>query len=315
VGRRASSIDPVSSLLVDLIGFFAKVRPEGGQAGEGGPCCHGSGHGNLLRQVAAIIAGPAASQRLAGERGGLNMRYYVLRIFVLVTVVLMAGPGYAANQLQIAPGEVICRDQQRALEYVQRHADFAPDPAFQCWPLAPFAQVFELQDVVSNVRGRRMVAVQVVQPNFAPFNGYAFVEISKLPRANATPAPATVAGTSPNPAVPMATPASPGKTPYPVPPAGRVLSPQEVARERDACINAANVKFNRGADGPQGSYHIWQVELQRCNDLATSRLVAEPLMKGANCSLKLDWILQYRAMVPKQGYMAEDRYAEYCPTK
>jgi hypothetical protein len=110
------------------------------------------------------------------------MRHYVLGSLALAPLVLMAGPVHAAKQLQIAPGQVICRDQQRALEYAQRHADFAPDRAFQCWPLAPLAQVFELRDVMPNVRGRRMVAVQVVQPNFAPFVGFAFVEVSKPPQ-------------------------------------------------------------------------------------------------------------------------------------
>jgi hypothetical protein len=34
----------------------------------------------------------------------------------------------------------------------------------------------------------------------------------------------------------------------------------------------------------------------------------------ANCSLKLDWMLRYRMMVPdfEQKEMAEDRYAEIC---
>ncbi len=107
------------------------------------------------------------------------MRSCLLGILVLASNIVGAGSAYAAKQLQIAPGEVICRDQQRALQYVQRHSDFAPDAAFECWPLAPSTQVFELQDVGSNVRGRRMVQVQVVQPHFAPFIGFAFVEISR----------------------------------------------------------------------------------------------------------------------------------------
>src|ERR1700733_15203842 len=122
---------------------------------------------------------------------GSNMRCNVLCIFTLASWVLITGSVQAAKQLQMAPGEVICRDQQRALEYARRHPDFTPDPAFQCWPLAPSAQIFELQDVAANVRGRRMVAVQVVQPNFPPFNGFAFVEISKPPQASAKSAPAT----------------------------------------------------------------------------------------------------------------------------
>jgi hypothetical protein len=133
------------------------------------------------------------------------MRRYMPGVFALV---LTSGSAYAAKQLQIAPGEVICRDQQRAFEYVRRHADFAPDPAFQCWPLAPSAQVFELKDVVPNVRGRRMVAVHVVQPNFAAFIGYAFVAISKAPQPIAdpapVPAPAVVPGISSNPTAPSA---------------------------------------------------------------------------------------------------------------
>jgi len=117
----------------------------------------------------------------------------------------------------MAAGQVICRDQQRALEYAQQHPDFAPDPAFQCWPLAPLAQVFELRDVTPNVRGRRMIAVQVVQPNFEPFLGYAFVAISKPPQPTgkpvSTPAPAVANGASQNPASPPRASPSPASPP------------------------------------------------------------------------------------------------------
>jgi hypothetical protein len=61
------------------------------------------------------------------------------------------------------------------------------------------------------------------------------------------------------------------------------VSGQEAARERNACVNDATAKFKRGTDGPQGSYEIWRVELQRCEDLMMSRLVAEK-MKGVDCS-------------------------------
>jgi hypothetical protein len=69
------------------------------------------------------------------------------------------------------------------------------------------------------------------------------------------------------------------------------------------------------ASSRKGSYAIGRAELKRCEDLMMSRLAAQHVKAFANCSLKLDWILRYRTMAPNQGNMAEDRYAEYCPTK
>jgi TPR repeat protein len=102
----------------------------------------------------------------------------------------------------------------------------------------------------------------------------------------------------------------------PSPTVGRGLSPQELERQRDACLNAARVKLNRGADGLVASPAIFEKEQRRCMELYTSRLMAGS-MKGtyADCSLKLDWILRYRMMAPGTAFMAEDRYAEYCPAK
>ena len=92
-----------------------------------------------------------------------------------------------------------------------------------------------------------------------------------------------------------------------------------VANERNACVAAANKKFQLKAEGAVASYAIWQAELKQCNDLMMSRLAAQHLrgMGAADCSLKLDWMLRYRMMVmsPEQKEMAEDRYAEICGTK
>jgi hypothetical protein len=83
----------------------------------------------------------------------------------------------AEQELHVAPGQVICRDQKLALDYLSKHADLTPDPAFQCWPVPPSARVFELQVVSPNMGGHRMIAVRVVQPNFPPFTGYTFLDV------------------------------------------------------------------------------------------------------------------------------------------
>jgi uncharacterized protein len=95
---------------------------------------------------------------------------------------------------------------------------------------------------------------------------------------------------------------------------GHVVSAQEATAERNACVSDAGVKFKRGEDGPLGSYETWQSELRGCEDLMMSRLAALH-MNGANCSFKLDWIIRLRGMAPRQDYMAEDRYAEFCSVK
>jgi hypothetical protein len=86
-----------------------------------------------------------------------------------------------------------------------------------------------------------------------------------------------------------------------------------VERERNACIAAASKKYERKAEGAVASYAIWRAELQQCDDLMLSRLTAQQ-MRGADCSLKLDWMLRYQMRVtsPGQKGMAEDRYAEIC---
>src|SRR5215470_1094952 len=97
----------------------------------------------------------------SGHRLGATMGTAAYRVGLTLLCAVYLGTGsYAAKELRVATGDVICRDQQRALEFVQQHPDFAPDPTFQCWPVAPFAQVFELRDVAPNIRGRRMVEVQ-----------------------------------------------------------------------------------------------------------------------------------------------------------
>jgi hypothetical protein len=91
-----------------------------------------------------------------------------------------------------------------------------------------------------------------------------------------------------------------------------------VTSERNACVDTANKKFQLKAEGVIASHAIWQAELKQCNDLMMSRLVAQHLKgMGADCSLKLDWMLRYQMMVydPDQKAMAEDRYAESCKPK
>jgi hypothetical protein len=91
-----------------------------------------------------------------------------------------------------------------------------------------------------------------------------------------------------------------------------------IKRERDACVSAATTKFHGMADGPIASTEIWRARLKQCDDLMVSRLTAQQLKSmGADCSLKLDWVLRYRMMVMSLGQkaMAEDRYAEICRTR
>jgi hypothetical protein len=101
-------------------------------------------------------------------------------------------------------------------------------------------------------------------------------------------------------------------TPPPTPPP----TPEQAAasREHSECISAASLKYKSKADGVVASYAIFQSEVKQCGDLMASRFVARQQMKGADCSLKLDWILRYRMMVYgfEQKAMAEDRYAEIC---
>jgi hypothetical protein len=112
-------------------------------------------------------------------------------------------------------------------------------------------------------------------------------------------------------------------TPPPPPPptAMQVAQAQQsnaVTSERNACVAAANAKFQLKAEGVVASHAIWHAELKQCNDLMMSRLVAQKLKSmGADCSFKLDWMLRYRMMVydPDQKEMAEDRYAEICKPK
>jgi hypothetical protein len=87
---------------------------------------------------------------------------------------------------------------------------------------------------------------------------------------------------------------------------------QAVTHERNACVAAANKKFERKAEGQVASYAIWQAEMKQCDDFMVSRLAA--LQTRGDCSLKLDWMLRYRMMVMSadQKEMAEDRYAEIC---
>jgi len=84
-------------------------------------------------------------------------------------------------------------------------------------------------------------------------------------------------------------------------------------RERNECVAAAIKKYERKAEGAVASYAIMRAELQQCDDLALSRLAAQQ-MRGADCSLKLDWMLRYQMRVtsPGQKAMAGDRYAEIC---
>ncbi len=91
-----------------------------------------------------------------------------------------------------------------------------------------------------------------------------------------------------------------------------------ITRERNACVAAATAKFHRMADGAVASPVIWRAELKQCEDLMLSRLTAQRMKSmGADCSLKLDWMLRYRMMVydPDQKAMAEDRYAESCGSR
>ena len=111
---------------------------------------------------------------------------------VYTIALLVVGPAasryaLAANELRLPAGAVICRDKQRALDYARQHSDFLPDPAFQCYPLAPGAKVYEMQQIAANVRGRRIVAVQVSQSTFAPFVGYTFIEGVATPRVASKP--------------------------------------------------------------------------------------------------------------------------------
>jgi hypothetical protein len=88
-----------------------------------------------------------------------------------------------------------------------------------------------------------------------------------------------------------------------------------ITSERNACVAAANKKFQLKAEGAVASYAIWRAEQKQCNDLMLSRLTAQKMKgMGGDCSLKLDWMLRYRMMVydPDQKAMAEDRYAEIC---
>jgi hypothetical protein len=91
-----------------------------------------------------------------------------------------------------------------------------------------------------------------------------------------------------------------------------------IRRERDVCVSVATDKFHRMADGAVASPVIWRAELKQCEDLMLSRLTAQTLKgMGADCSLKLDWMLRYQMMVydPDQKAMAEDRYVEICRPK
>jgi hypothetical protein len=91
-----------------------------------------------------------------------------------------------------------------------------------------------------------------------------------------------------------------------------------ITSERNACVAAANAKFHRMAEGAVATPVIWRAELKQCEDLMVSRLTAQTLKgMGADCSLKLDWMLRYRMMVYDidQKEMAEDRYAEICKPK
>jgi hypothetical protein len=91
-----------------------------------------------------------------------------------------------------------------------------------------------------------------------------------------------------------------------------------ITSERNACVAAANAKFQLKAEGVVASHAIWQAEQKQCNDLMMSRLIAQHLKgMGADCSLKLDWKLRYQMMVYDidQKAMAEDRYMEICKPK
>lgn len=87
-----------------------------------------------------------------------------------------------------------------------------------------------------------------------------------------------------------------------------------ITSERNACVSNATAKFKRGAEGQVAGYEIWRAELKACEDLMISRLTAQKMMGGADCSLKLDWMLRYQSMVydRDQKEMAEQRYAESC---
>jgi hypothetical protein len=110
--------------------------------------------------------------------------------------------------------------------------------------------------------------------------------------------------------------------PPPPPPTPMQVAQQQqsnaITSERNACVAAATAKFKRMADGAVASEAIWHAELKQCEDLMVSRLTAQQMKgMGANCSLKLDWMLRYRNLVddPDQKDMAENRYAETCGPK
>jgi hypothetical protein len=91
-----------------------------------------------------------------------------------------------------------------------------------------------------------------------------------------------------------------------------------ITREYSACFNSADKKYRLQADGPIASAAIWHAELKRCQDVMSSRFIAQFLKEhGGNCSLKLDWMLRYQMMGfnPDQKAMAQDRYAEICGGK
>lgn len=108
-------------------------------------------------------------------------------------------------------------------------------------------------------------------------------------------------------------------TPPPPPPptpaqVAQAQQENKIASERNACVGAASAKFERREEGQVASYAIWRTELKQCEDLMISRLATQKLMGGADCSLKLDWMLRYQSLVydVDQKAMAEQRYAEYC---
>jgi len=97
----------------------------------------------------------------------------------------------------------------------------------------------------------------------------------------------------------------------------------DATREVNACITAADAKFHRQLEEavakPWRAEMItstWKAETKHCFDVALSRLVAQKI-NLAECSSKMDWMLQYRMLVsdPNEKAMAEDRYAEICGKK
>ena len=123
------------------------------------------------------------------------------------------------------------------------------------------------------------------------------------------------------PPAPSAEPSAPPPTPQRMapPPSSKsstvAQGTSDLTNERSACIAAADAKYQRREEGVYGSAAIWQAERKLCSDLMMSRLIARSaLMKDANCSLKLDWILRYQMIASSfdQKAMAEDRYAEIC---